>query len=173
MASLSPLIAIRERTDADFHELGIVLRATHAKTGYPVVSVNEPTTFLTPSSTLKAWVATFNDKVVGHILVEGPSISNQAIAAHVQRGGDLDHVAVLARLFVSPDTQGLGLGKLLIKHAVAWAHSVGKRLVLYVLDKDIVATGMYEKLGWNRISEGTFEAPEKVWRTFSYVSPIP
>lgn len=169
---MEPAVEIRVRETSDLPNLIKILRAVYAVSGYPVIGIDDPIPFIAPPDSLQAWVATLNRQIVGQIVVMKPSPEDQAVEAFLKQGGQLSQVGSVVRLFVDPRVHGVGLGKMLIRHAVSWAGGVGKRLVLYVLDKDMSAMGLYEKLGWTRIGEGTFQNPEgKIWTSFSYISP--
>jgi GNAT superfamily N-acetyltransferase len=170
----TPHVEVRFRRDSDLPTLATVLQAVHKTTGYPVIGIDNPVPFIATQDGLQAWVALLDSRIVGHVLLTHPSEEDMAVKAFVEQGGQLGKVASLARLFVDPSAGGKGLGKMLINGAVKWAADEGMKLVLYVLDKDSSAIGIYEKLGWVRIGEGVFENAEgTVWTAYSYVSPDP
>jgi ribosomal protein S18 acetylase RimI-like enzyme len=82
--------------------------------------------------------------------------------------------AALVSLFVDPGMQGKGIGVRLVEEAMEWGRANGKRLVLVVLDKDVAAIGMYEKMGWERLEgiEYWYQTGEGgKYRAFAYLAP--
>ena len=60
-----------------------------------------------------------------------------------------ENCGTIPLLAVSPESQGLGLGKLLIEHAEKWAKNLGYRLLhLEVFANNKKAEGFYQNMGF-------------------------
>ncbi|MDV6208091.1 GNAT family N-acetyltransferase [Rhodococcus erythropolis] len=79
----------------------------------------------------RGWVAEVDGRVVAFAMV------------------DADEATVFA-LFVRPEFEGQGLGKILLEVAEAWLVEQGLREIWLVTDKDLTvrANGFYRHLGW-------------------------
>ncbi|MEJ2888341.1 GNAT family N-acetyltransferase [Actinomycetospora aeridis] len=143
--------AVRDRRPADLDALAAALVEVHRADGYPVEGVAEPRTWLTPPGTLRAWVATLDDAVVGHALAMTAQPAIAAVEAWAQLGGDVATTVVGARLFVAPAGRGHHLGTRLARTLTDWATRHALDVVGDVMVKDTVAIAIYERLGWHRI----------------------
>jgi GNAT superfamily N-acetyltransferase len=130
-------IELRERRESDLDGCVRALRLVHEADGYPMVWPKDPVRWLTPASTLHGWVAvTRSAAPVGHVLLLG-----------TERPDTWE----LARLFVSPEARGLGLGAALLDAACARAAEQGRKLELEVVaDERSRAISLYERAGWRR-----------------------
>jgi GNAT superfamily N-acetyltransferase len=147
-------ILVRPRHDADLAACAASLVAVHAVDGYSVEGVADPVAWLRPPGLRMAWVAVLGGKVVGHIGLATPGVSDAAAGIwSTQRPSD--KVAVLCRLFVDPTARGHALGMSLLQAAIEEARAQDTRLVGDVMAKDEVAIHLYEKLGWQRIADIT------------------
>ena len=84
------------------------------------------------------FIAQANDKPVGfiHVRTHKDSISGETCGT-------------IPLLAVSPDSQGLGVGKLLIEHAEAWAKNLDCRLLhLEIFANNTKANRFYQNLGF-------------------------
>jgi GNAT superfamily N-acetyltransferase len=139
-----PNFELRERSENDLEECVSVLRLVHEVDRYPMVWPRDPARWLSPASLLRAWVAvTRTEELVGHVLLRATR--------------DPDALEV-ARLFVSPNARGEGLGAALLDRAGAWAEEQGRRLELEVVaDERSRAIALYEREGWRRTGTLTAE----------------
>jgi GNAT superfamily N-acetyltransferase len=139
-----PRIELRERRASELADCVRALRLVHRADGYPMVWPRDPAGWLRPAATLQAWVAvTRTEAVVGHVLLSATQ--------------DPDTVEI-ARLFVSPEARGQGLGAALLGRARAWAEERGRRVVLQVVaDERSHAIALYEREGWRRTGTVTAE----------------
>ncbi|KNX36041.1 GNAT family N-acetyltransferase [Luteipulveratus halotolerans] len=145
---------IRLRRDSDLPELAQILVAVHALDGYPVEGVDNPLAWLVSDSTLSAWVAELDGKLVGHVALSDPSESEGAAKLWAEQHGNTGPgLAMLGRLFVSPAGRGRGLGARLTATATNEARRMNRRAVLDVMEKDVAARKTYERLGWIRLGE--------------------
>lgn len=145
-------IVVRPTTPADLDALANVLVQVHASDGYPVEGVESPRTWLEPIKSVAQWAAISDGGPVGHVAILEWGADEQA--AHVVAaiaGIPHERVAVLARLFVSPDARGEGVASRLMDAAEARASADGLHLALEVLEKDAAAVDLYERRGWRRV----------------------
>ncbi|MCG7320814.1 GNAT family N-acetyltransferase [Arsenicicoccus bolidensis] len=145
---------IRPRRDADLDALAPTLVAVYERDGYPVEGVADPRAWLTLARPLGAWVAELDGQIVGHVALTEPSPGDDAARLWIdQHRGTPDDVAVLGRLFVSPDARGHHLGARLTETATDEAARIGRRAVLDVMLKDAAAIRTYEALGWRPLGD--------------------
>jgi len=136
-------------------EAAEALVKVHAKDGCPVEGVDHPEAWLTPPEVLAAWVAVLDEQIVGHVALSRPS-GEEAVSLWLDQSQDSEaQVAVLARLFVTPEARHGAIGERLMQAATTYAHERDLRLVPEVMAKDVTAMRLYERLGWRRI--GTTE----------------
>ncbi|WBQ04684.1 GNAT family N-acetyltransferase [Kribbella sp. CA-293567] len=128
--------AIRIRTTADLETCVRLLAEVHEASGYPVNWPADPVAWLSPWEALGCWVVTVDDEVVGHLIVTAEGARE----------------ALVERLFVEPRRTGSGLGRLLLEHAVTFARSQGRHLLLDVVASRDGAAGFYRKAGWQEIA---------------------
>lgn len=164
---------IRIRQPQDLGAVAEVLKNVYNRDRYPVEGVSDPLPFLTPLNTLCAWVVSVDENIVGHALVTESKAGDVAVETWVSEGHDIGHVAVLGRLFIDPSARGQALGAKLAQHAATWAKENVKRLVLLVIEKDIVAIHIYEKLNWTRFGTTTYDNGQgSQFTAYLYVSPL-
>ncbi|MGW5197185.1 N-acetyltransferase family protein [Streptomyces spiralis] len=165
---------IRPRTEADLPGAAAALVTVHAADGYPVEGVDDPQTWLAQDGILQAWVAEKDGKIVGHAMLSRPQ-GEDAVRMWIEQSGDTaDHVAVGARLFVTPEARSEGLGERLIRAAFSYAQGHGLRVVLDVMAKDKAAIRLYERIGMQRIGTAKHSYGERQEvEAVCYVSPEP
>jgi ribosomal-protein-alanine N-acetyltransferase len=125
---------VRERIEADLRGCVDLLRVVHLTHRYPVRWPADPVAWLSAPGPARAWVATADDVVVGH----------------VGQSRDESGTLHLERLFVSPGASSRGIGERLVRQVTNGAHRGGDRLVLDVADNAATALRLYERLGWQR-----------------------
>lgn len=165
---------IRPRTADDLSGLGELLVRVHELDGYPVEGVADPQAWLKSDHELAALVAEKDGQVVGHVMLSYPAEGDAAADEYARRENEAtDSIAVLGRLFISPDARGEALGARLTDSATEIARKLGRRAVLDVMAKDKAAIRTYEKLGWERIAEieHTF-GDGRSTPAYAYVSPL-
>ncbi|WKX21030.1 GNAT family N-acetyltransferase [Streptomyces sp. HUAS CX7] len=146
-------VTVRPFTDDDLSGAAAALVEVHDTDGYPVEGVDDPEAWIKSEDTLAAWVAESGGRIVGHVAVMKPQGEAAADLWVKQSGANLDHVGVLARLFVVQSARKQAAGRRLMEAAVSHAHARGLRLVLDVMVKDASAIRLYERLGWRKIGE--------------------
>ena len=97
------------------------------------------------------------------VLVDEIIIGGAGIASFDGR----DDVCELRKLFLLPESRGLGLGKLLTEHCLEYAKSKGyKKCYLDTLNRMKGAISLYEKLGFKHLTQplqGTIHSSCDVW----------
>ncbi|MDV6014103.1 GNAT family N-acetyltransferase [Haloechinothrix sp. LS1_15] len=148
--------AIRPRRDDDLSTLANVLVRVHAYDGYPVEGVADPEAWLQHPRELRSWTADIAGFPAGQItLITASAEDDAARVWHEHTGGDIDRLAIPARLFVDPDHRGTGTGLQLIRTAVRYAHSLGRSVAFDVMEKDSAAIRVYERMGAVRLRSVT------------------
>ena len=156
-------VQIRTRTDADVDACVALMRRTHEADGYPRYWPSRPDRFLRAKQETDALVAVLGEgpahgaRVVGQVALHdatGEPVEELACAA---TGTGPAGLAVLARLLVDPDVRGQGVGRALVRAAVARAHATGRRPVLDVLKEAPGPIALYESEGWERLGPTTLD----------------
>ena len=169
-----PAVEVRNRRPNDLDAAAAALVEVHRVDGYPVEGVDDPQAWLNPPGLLHAWVATVNEKVVGHALVTTAHSDVAAVDAWVKQGGDITTIVVGGRLFVAPAGRGHQLGTKLGRIMTDWAAHHSLDLVGDVMAKDTAAIAIYERLGWQRIGTAMHDTGHGTEvPAYLYVSPAP
>ncbi|UJW33664.1 GNAT family N-acetyltransferase [Saccharothrix sp. AJ9571] len=165
---------VRERRADDLDGAAAALVAVHESDGYPVEGVDDPRAWLRPATLLHAWVAELDGRIVGHAVLTAPTGSADAVRIWREQAPGDERVAVLGRLFVLPEARGHALGERLARAAMELAQAQGLRLVLDVVDKDVAAIRLYERLGWQRIGTADHRFGDgRSITAYCYVAPLP
>ena len=166
-------VIIREKREYDSQACLDLLMLVHQHDQYPLLlEPQEVRAFFSVEQETAAWVAERGRHVVGHVALHWDAVDPTLAAARAATGLVADQVVLLARLFVSPDSRGTGLGRLLLRHADGHARSLGKRAVLDVGQALLPAIALYESEGWLRVAD--LHPPIDAARTLDlwvYVSP--
>ena len=134
------MIRIRTREPADVKLCVGVLAQVHQTSGYPTNWPADPPSWLTPSGTVEAWVASSDEvAVAGHVLLR------QLPASPLGQP-----VAEVSRLFVAPAARRQGVAQALLQQTLHWATANDQDLVLEVTDNLQPAQALYEQAGFNR-----------------------
>jgi len=80
-------IHVRDRATADLQTCGTILRRVHEQDGYPVEGVSDTDAWLNPQTLIKAWVATLDKEIVGHVLLTSPTESDDAARLWQEQSG--------------------------------------------------------------------------------------
>ncbi|MEU1674375.1 GNAT family N-acetyltransferase [Streptomyces roseifaciens] len=165
-------IVVRRRVQADLAQTASALVEVYHTDGYPVEGVDQPESWLSPSSLLGAWVAVADGRVVGHVAITRPS-GEGAVALWTEHSGASESsVGVLVRLFVLAEARKRSAGERLMRAAADYAKDHGLRLVLDVMTKDRSAVRLYERLGWQQIGRIAHPFGEgQQQEALAYVSP--
>ncbi|MFC4498846.1 MULTISPECIES: GNAT family N-acetyltransferase [Streptomyces] len=146
---------IRPFEDTDLPGAAAALTDVHATDGYPVEGVARPEEWLRSEDVLASWVAEVEGRIVGHVAVMRPRGEGAVSLWAEQSADDEQHIGVLARLFVVRDVRNRAVGAQLVRTAMGYGVSHGRRLVLDVMVKDQAALRLYERLGWLRTGRTT------------------
>jgi GNAT superfamily N-acetyltransferase len=120
--------------------------------GYPPRS---PDLLVSPE-VLAAWVAVDRGIVVGHVALHRTSAEPVMRLAGEATCWPTQRLVVVARLFVGPTIRRRGVGRMLLGHAVAEAHSRDRWPVLDVAAGFYRAIALYESCGWTCAGQVTF-----------------
>ncbi|GAB3172344.1 hypothetical protein GCM10027059_41880 [Myceligenerans halotolerans] len=149
-------LTIRLRRDEDVPGLASALVRVHELDGYPVEGVADSEVWLRHDQELRSWTALKNDTPIGQItLTRAEADDDAARAWHEHTGGDIDRLAIPARLFVDPDHRGGGVGRLLMRTALDYARAQGLAIAFDVMLKDHAAIRLYLSLGAQHIVDLT------------------
>lgn len=154
-------VVIRPRRQSDLAALGEVLVRVHARDGYPVEGVDDPESWIAPPAELAAWTAVYEQEAIGHVaLASARDTDDSAVLWQRATGGEINRLAILARLFVDPDCRGLGAGALLMEAAHRFASEHRLAIALDVMLKDRDAIRLYERAGYERLGTIVHEHSE-------------
>lgn len=164
---------VRPKASADRGELVRLLRACHARDGYPARWPDAPARFVTPDDERGAWVCAHDDAVVGHVALH-PARDPVLTCASRATGLTHDQMVTVARLLVSPTARRHGAGTALMTRASTSAHGFGLRPVLDVAKHYAAAIALYEACGWTRADQLTLTFRDgSVVQSWLYVGPAP
>lgn len=155
-------MTIRPRREEDLQGLVHLVARVRDLDGYPpFLPGNDFHSFLTEPAPLASWVADSDNRVVGHVALNGETHPGAiAVARDAGVAGDL---GVVARLFVDPAVRRRGYGKLLLERAVGEAVSQGRAPILDVQATAASAIALYRSDGWQELGRCTLamsgEAP--------------
>jgi GNAT superfamily N-acetyltransferase len=149
-------VAIRPRSDADLALCERIARGVHAVDNYPPCLLSgDFHSFLTSPETLGAWVAEDAGAVVGHVALHARSSDPVMALATEALATTPEHLAVVARLLVDPESRGRGIGRSLLASATRHALDLGRWPILDVVSRFQMAINLYESSGWVRVGQVT------------------
>ncbi|MEU7634396.1 MULTISPECIES: GNAT family N-acetyltransferase [Actinomycetes] len=147
-------VTIRPRREEDIPVLAAILIRVHELDGYPIEGVADPEGWLRHDSELRSWTAVEDTTPIGQItLTIGAPSDDAARAWYEHTHGDVQFLAIPARLFVAPEHRGTGAGRLLMKTAIEFARARKLAIAFDVMLKDRAAISLYESLGAERVAE--------------------
>jgi GNAT superfamily N-acetyltransferase len=146
-----PDITIHPRSEDDLRRCEEMARTVHHQDGYPRYLAGSLLSFLAEPGALASWVAEHATEIVGHVALHPTSSSAVMALAQQATGEPAARLGVVARLMVSPDARGEGLGQRLLETAVHDAVRRGLRPVLDVVTDHLQAIELYERCGWSRV----------------------
>src|ERR1700733_3294123 len=154
---------VRTRRSEDLDRCVALLREVHDADRYPTVWPADPAGWLAGRRLLGAWVAEENDALVGHLALLG----TDAARAHSQWCEALqlpvERLAVVSRLFVSPDARGRGIAGALLRRAEERARAAGLGLGLDVAAHNGAAIAFYARRGWRRVGTAELALGAEPW----------
>jgi GNAT superfamily N-acetyltransferase len=143
-------MAVRKRLDTDLDSCVQLAREVHESDGYPMYLPEDLALFVTAPEAFGAWVAEEAGEIAGHVALNprsSPAVLEMASSA---LSLPADHLAVVARLFVSPRHRRRGLGRLLLEVAAQEARERGLWPVLDAVTGHEAAICLYDRCGWVR-----------------------
>ena len=145
----TPEVEIRSREAADLPRLVEILAAQQPASRYPF---RWPLPFPVEEFVVRAheeagWVALVDGRLAGHVSV-GRVEGELAAAFAAGTGLPAERLALVSVLFVSPASQGTGVGGRLLDTAVAWARERDRVPVLDVVPSHGTALAVYRHRGW-------------------------
>lgn len=145
-------VLIRRRQDEDLPALAEVLVRVHALDGYPVEGVADPEGWLRHPRELQSWTAESDGTPVGQVTLTRASAEDDAARVWLDQGGaSVDDLVIPVRLFVDPDHRGSGAGARLMRAAAQYAAAAGCSVAFDVMEKDVAAVRLYERMGAVRL----------------------
>jgi len=152
---------IRPRSDTHIDACERLARGVHALDGYPpYLSNGDFHAFLVSPDALGAWVAEKAGVVVGHVALHARSSDSVMAVASDALATTPEHLAVVARLLVDPESRGRGIGRSLLATATRHALDLGRWPILDVVTHFQMAINLYESSGWVRVGEVTLGLPD-------------
>lgn len=165
-------IEIRPRRDDDLDALVALGARMRAVEGYPPDSSG-----FFDHPWLAAWVASQDGELVGHVALHARSAEPVNELACEATGLPLEHLGVLARLFVAIECRRGGLARQLVNMAVGESHALRRQPVLDVNVLFEPAIALYESCGWTRVGDVRFAFSDAGRRheahSWVYVGPPP
>jgi GNAT superfamily N-acetyltransferase len=151
-------VKIRTRHDGDLVELVQVASRVHDVDSYPIFLPNgDYPRFLCRPVPLVAWVATAEDRVVGHVALN--ATTSPPVMQLVDEQEPAIPAVYVARLLVDPGARGHEIGRRLLEHARCAAVAAGRVPFLDVVDVGTAAPaiGLYRRDGWQEIGRVRFQ----------------
>lgn len=145
-------VVIRRRRDADLPALAEVLVRVHALDGYPVEGVSDPEGWLRHPRELQSWIAESGGAPVGQVTLTRASTDDDAARVWLEHSGaSVDRLVIPVRLFVDPEHRASGAGTRLMRTAMEYAEGVRCCVAFDVMEKDVAAVRLYERMGAVRL----------------------
>jgi len=137
--------------DEDLDRCTQLAQEVQSVDGYPpYLQKGELGLFIDSSDALAVWVAESDGDLVGHVALHARSSDVVMDLASVVADRPPDRFGVVARLFVSPEARGRGVGRILLHTAEAHAVGLGLDPLLDVVTRFGAAIALYERCGWAR-----------------------
>lgn len=148
-------LVVRHRAADDLDACIALAGTVHAVDGYPVYLPTDLRRFLVSPDAHAAWVAVMAGEIVGHAALHRCTSPAVVAVASEDSALPVERLGVIARLFVSPDCRGAGVGTALLDAASGDAAGSGLRPILDVATGLTAAIRLYESCGWIRIGAVT------------------
>lgn len=165
-------VQIRERQAADLEQLEILARRVHTLDGYPIyLPDGDFRRFLTRPQSLRAWVATHDHEIIGHVALN--DVTSTPVMDAVADLNDDRPAGYVARLLVDPRSRRFGAGRALLKHALHEAVSTDRLPVLDVVDTPTAApaVALYRADGWVETARVSFDLGDLRLEEIVFVGP--
>lgn len=165
---------IRPRRDSDIGACAGLVREVHARERYPRMLPGDVRSFLDLPGAYGCWVADHGGQVAGHVALLPRGVAAALEVASTALGRPAGQLAVVARLFVSPQARGQGAGRLLLGAAAGEAAARGLWPVLDVDTGLAAAISLYQNCGWVRAGTVTVPLGDGTdLREYVYLGPPP
>jgi gamma-glutamylcyclotransferase (GGCT)/AIG2-like uncharacterized protein YtfP/GNAT superfamily N-acetyltransferase len=162
-------VEVRPRLDSDIGACVELAGRVQSTDGYPPHLDGELRDFVISSDAIAAWVAVCDGTVAGHVALHARSAGPVMRLVTERLGLAAADVAVVTRLFVSPQCRRSGIGRTLLRSATAAALD---RKLVPILDAGTPLAGaiaLYEQAGWRRVGDVTFHFGDRVLPAHVYV----
>lgn len=155
-------VTVSDRTPADLSACVELLKEVYAEDDYPAFWPEDPAAWIANGRELHGWVARSGDTVVGHVGMHG-AIGDLATPTWCDATGrEPEELGIVARLFVSAKWRGMGLGTLLLNHAVAHIRREGRLPVMDVAVAHAELISFYESRGWHSVGDTSVWMPNGI-----------
>lgn len=146
------MLEVRPRQQGDLEDLADILVRVHARDGYPVEGVADPVAWLSAPRQIAAWTALVDGRPVGQtVLTKASDTDGVAQIWHDHSGGNVEDLAIPARLFIDPVARSKGAASRLLQEIRTYARHLDLALAFDVMLKDSAAIRLYEALGCTKI----------------------
>jgi len=167
-------VVLRRRSDDDVDACLELAEHTHQHDGYPPWWPWDRRAFIVAPAEEASWVADDQGRVMGHVAIHNADGDPAFRRAHELTGLGPGHVAVVARLMVSPSARRVGVGRRLLDEAVAFAHQSGRRPILDTIPSNTKAIALYRTKGWTEAGTETLtSASGRRLDVVVFVGPAP
>jgi GNAT superfamily N-acetyltransferase len=167
-------VNVRDRTEKDLSPLEGLAVIVYQTDGYPIYMPTDLRGFLVSQDAHGAWVAMQDDHLIGHVALHRGSWEGVMELGRRATGLGEEDLAVVARLLVSPTARRRGVGRTLLRVAVAKAHLSGLQPILDVAATYQSAILLYEREGWERLGTVPFPMPDGTTvDEYVYLGPPP
>ncbi|HEY7917772.1 MAG TPA: GNAT family N-acetyltransferase [Acidimicrobiales bacterium] len=165
---------VRRRTKEDLGRCTQLAQEVQSVDGYPpYLQKGELAPFIRSSDAMAVWVAENDGDLIGHVALHARSSDAVMDLASAVADRPPDRFGVVARLFVSPEARGRGVGRILLHTAEAHALGLGLYPILDVVTRFRSAIALYEQCGWTRAGTVTLALPDgSALDEFVYFAPV-
>jgi GNAT superfamily N-acetyltransferase len=144
---------IRVRTEEDLDACVTLATWVREVDNYPKYLTTDFKSFLVRPDAINAWIAEEDGAVVGHVSLHENSSREAMECASNFTGVSVEYLATVARLLVSPECRGHGIGRSLLETSAQHARQLGFTPMLDVVTSSVHAIELYERCGWIRAGE--------------------
>lgn len=147
------MIALRRRLETDLPALLEVLSRVQSVRGYPATMPADPAAWLCSERLLESWVALVDGSIAGQVsLASAAGDRAQSVWSSALVCSE-DELGVIKRLFVDPGQERKGIGRRLLRRAVAEAHAKALWPVLDVVSSSEGPLVLYRGEGFALVGD--------------------
>jgi GNAT superfamily N-acetyltransferase len=147
------LMDIRVRTPEDVAACVTLATKVREVDNYPKYLPADFESFLVRPDAINAWIAEEDGVVVGHVSLHESTTPEAMECASNFAGVNVECLAAVSRLLVTPESRGLGIGRSLLETSTQHAKQLGLTPMLDVVTGSAHAIELYERCGWIRAGE--------------------